>query len=46
MWLIWGTGEALVGRPETRIQLRRPRCRWEEILEWIYKKWDGEARTG
>jgi hypothetical protein len=31
----------LVGRPEGRRPLGRPRRRWEIILKWIIKKWDG-----
>ena len=23
-----------------------PRCRWEDNIKWIFKKWDGEAWTG
>jgi len=30
----------LVGKPEGKKQLGRPRRRWEEILRWIFKKWD------
>jgi hypothetical protein len=30
-----------VGRPEGRRPLGRPRRRWDEILKWIFKKWDG-----
>jgi hypothetical protein len=31
----------LVGRPEGRRPLGRPRCRWEDNIKWIFKKWDG-----
>jgi hypothetical protein len=43
-----GTGayRVLVGRPEGRRTLGRPRRRWRIILKWILKKWDGEAWTG
>jgi hypothetical protein len=36
-----GAYRILVGSPEGRILLGRPRCRWEIILKWIFKKWDG-----
>jgi hypothetical protein len=28
----------LVGNPEGKRPLRRPRCRWEGILEWVLVK--------
>jgi hypothetical protein len=31
----------LVRRPERRGPFGRPRRRWEIILKWIFKKWDG-----
>ena len=32
----------LVGRPEGRRPLERPRRRWEDKIKiWIFKKWDG-----
>jgi hypothetical protein len=37
-----GACRILVGRPEGRRQLGRPRRRWM-ILEWIFKKLDGGA---
>jgi hypothetical protein len=40
-----GAYRILVGRPEGRRPLGRPRCRWGIILKWTFKKWDG-ARTG
>jgi len=37
MWHVQGTGEVLteflVGRPEGRSQLRRPRHRWEDNIK-------------
>jgi hypothetical protein len=30
----------LVGKPEGKRPLGRPRRRWEEILRWIFRKWD------
>jgi hypothetical protein len=31
----------LVGNPERRRPLGRPRHRWGLILSWIFRKWDG-----
>jgi hypothetical protein len=39
-----GAYAILVGRPEERRLLERPRHRWGIILKWIFKKWD--ARHG
>jgi hypothetical protein len=36
----------LVGRPEGKRPLGRPRRRWRVILKWIFKKWDVKAWTG
>jgi hypothetical protein len=41
-----GAYRILVGRPEGRRPLGRPRRRWEKILKWILNKWDGWAYTG
>jgi len=30
----------LVGKPEGKRPLGRPRCRWGIILRWIFRKWD------
>jgi hypothetical protein len=32
MWHAWGRG-VLVGRPEGKISLGRPRCRWEDNIK-------------
>ena len=40
-----GAYRVLVGKPEVRRPLGRPRRRWEDI-KWIFKKWYGEAWTG
>ena len=29
------------GRPEEKRPLGKPRRRWEDILKWIFKKWNG-----
>jgi hypothetical protein len=45
----WGAGGAyglLVGRPDGKRPLGKPRGRWSIILKWIFKKWDGEAWIG
>jgi hypothetical protein len=41
-----GTYRILLGRPEGRTQLERPRHRRRIILKGIFKKWDGTAWTG
>jgi hypothetical protein len=41
-----GAYRVLVGRPEGRRPLGRPRRRWEDNIKLIFKKWDGGAWTG
>jgi hypothetical protein len=41
-----GRGEGLVGKPEGKRPLGRPRHRWEIILIWIFRKWDVGVWTG
>jgi len=36
--------KVLVGKHEGKRPLGRPRHRWEDILKWIVKKWDGVYR--
>jgi hypothetical protein len=36
-----GAYTVLMGRHERKRPLGRPRRRWEVILKWIIKKWDG-----
>jgi len=36
-----GVCKVLVGKHEGKRPLGRPRRRWEDILRWIVKKWDG-----
>jgi hypothetical protein len=36
----------LVGKPEGKRPLGRPRRRWGIILEWILERWDGVVWTG
>jgi hypothetical protein len=40
-----GAYRIVVGRPKGRRPLGRPRSRWEIILKWIFKTWDGMAWT-
>jgi hypothetical protein len=35
-----GTYRILVGRPEGRRPLGRPRRRWEDNIKMVFKKWD------
>ena len=35
-----GVYRVLVGKPEGKIPLGRPRHRWGVILRWIFSKWD------
>jgi len=35
-----GCIQVLVGKPEGKIPLGRPRRRWIIILKWIFRKWD------
>ena len=41
-----GVYRVLVGKPEGKRPLGRPRRRWEIILNWIIRKWDVGALTG
>ena len=36
-----GVYRVLVGKPEGKRPLGRHKRRWEVILKWIFKKWDG-----
>ena len=36
----------LVGKPEERRLLGRPRCRLEDNIKMVLKKWDGRAWSG
>jgi hypothetical protein len=35
------TYRVLVGKPEGKTPLGRPRNRWKNNIIWIFKKWDG-----
>jgi hypothetical protein len=41
-----GVYSVLVGKPEGKRPLGRPTCRWEDMVGWIFKKWDVGVRTG
>ena len=41
-----GVHRFLVGKPEGKRPLGRPRRRWEVILRWIFRKWEGVMGTG
>jgi hypothetical protein len=41
-----GKYRGLVGTPEGKRPLGRPRRRWGIILRCIFRKWDAEAWTG
>jgi hypothetical protein len=40
-----GVCRVLVGKPEGKRPLRRPRRRWGIILRWIFRKWEGVVGT-
>jgi hypothetical protein len=40
------TYRLLVGKPEGKRPLGRPRCRWVDILGWILGRWDGVMWNG
>ena len=41
-----GVHRFLVGKREGKRPLGRPRRRWEKILRWIFRKWEGVVGTG
>ena len=41
-----GVYRVLVGKPEGKRSLRRPRRRWEDNIKMIFRKWDVGLRTG
>jgi len=41
-----GVYRVSVGKPEGKRPLGRPRHRWEEILRWIFRKWNVVVWTG
>ena len=41
-----GVYRVLVGKPEGKRPLGRPRRRWEDNIKIIFRKWEGVMRTG
>jgi len=41
-----GLYRVLVGKPEGKSPLGRPRRRWEDNIKWIFSKWDVDVWTG
>ena len=41
-----GMHRVLVGKPEGKTPLGRPRRRWRIILRWIFRKLEGVVGTG
>jgi hypothetical protein len=41
-----GVYRVLVGKPEGKRPLGRPRCIWEDNIRWIFRKWDVGVWTG
>jgi len=41
-----GAYRVLVGKPEGKRPMGRPRYRWGIILRWIFRKWDAGVWTG
>jgi hypothetical protein len=46
IWERRGAYRILIGRPEGRNQLGDPGIDGRIMLKWIFRKWDGGARTG
>jgi hypothetical protein len=41
-----GVYKVLVGKPEGKRPLGRPRRRWEDNIKWIFRKWNMGVWTG
>jgi len=41
-----GVHRVLVGEPEGKRPLGRPRCRWEDNIKMDLQKWEGVVGTG
>jgi hypothetical protein len=42
----WGVWRVLVGKPEGKRPVGRPRRRWKDNIKMDLQKWDRETRTG
>ena len=41
-----GVHKVLVGKPEGKRPLGRPRRGWDDVLRWTFGKWEGVVETG
>ena len=41
-----GVDRILVGKPEGKRPLGRPRRNWEDNIKWIFRKWEGVVGIG
>jgi hypothetical protein len=41
-----GVYRVLVGKPEGKRPLGRPKCRWEDNIRMDFRKWEGGVWTG
>ena len=41
-----GAYGVLVGKPEGKRLLERPRCRWVDNIRWVFRRWDVGIWTG
>jgi hypothetical protein len=41
-----GVYRVLLGKPEGKRPLGRPRSRWDDNIKWIFRKWDVGVWTG
>jgi hypothetical protein len=46
MWERRVVNRVLVGKPEGKRPMGRPKRRWRIILKCIFRKWEGVVRTG
>jgi hypothetical protein len=42
----YGVHRVLVGKPEEKRLLGRPRRRWEDNIRWMFRKLEGVVGTG
>ena len=41
-----GVHRVLVGKPEGKRPMGRPRRRWKDNIRWIFREWEGVVGTG